>query len=195
MLDNTNQTYKENNLFTTDYRLRPPWEKEWFWIKTNFHICKYTGKIPLFGSAVNINIEKFKEYENKIEYQLSHDSLTRLLNRRGLATELPKVLTNKNRKALGIMDLDDFRKANESMGHDYGNKMICEIAERISSALPVDSIAARLSGDEFLVCFEYDSDNRLKTICRKILKKLNLLMNMALHILQVWVLHYSRVTL
>ncbi len=172
MLENINKPYDKNNIFIIDYRLKLPWVNQWTWTKTSFHISSYKGRTPLTAVAVNINIERYKEYEKEIEFQLCHDTLTNLLNRRGLAQELPSILAKNKPHAVCIMDLDNFRKTNEKRGHEYGNKILSDISLKINDALPADSIAARLSGDEFLVCFPYENDKQLKNICKKILKKI-----------------------
>jgi len=173
ILNSTNHKYDRNNMFESEYRIRAPWKEKWSWIRTNFCIKEYEGKVPKSGTAVNSSIEKYKEYEKEIHYSLNHDAITGLLNRKGINEELEKAIGSWKSYAMGIMDLDDFRRINESGGHDHGNSMIREVASRISTSLPEGAVAGRLSGDEFLVCFEYTTEARLNSSCRRILRSVN----------------------
>ncbi len=172
ILENTSRIYEDDNLLSCEYRLRLPWKSKWEWTRTNLCISCYKGKIPLKAVAVNINIERYKEYEKKLEYRLTHDSLTDLLNRKGLECDLTVLWAKETPHALCILDIDDLRRANESLGHENGNRMLRVISDRIRESLPDDAVAARLSGDEFLVCFPFTTNTNLTAICKRIIKRI-----------------------
>ena len=110
--------------------------------------------------------------KKKLEYRLTHDRLTDLLNRKGLECDLTVLWAKETPHALCILDIDDFRRANESLGHENGNRMLRVISDRIRESLPDDAVAARLSGDEFLVCFPFTTNTNLMAICKRIIKRI-----------------------
>jgi diguanylate cyclase (GGDEF)-like protein len=88
-------------------------------------------------------------------FQLANlDSLTGLANRRAFFAQLEKELAaarfNGTRLALGVMDLDGFKPVNDLYGHSVGDRLLVQVAERLSGLLKA-STAFRLGGDEFAI--------------------------------------------
>lgn len=83
------------------------------------------------------------------------DSLTGLANRRGcegaLENTLARAKRGDNRFAVLLLDLDDFKTINDSMGHDIGDQILVRIALRIKSVVREGDLVCRLGGDEFVV--------------------------------------------
>lgn len=83
------------------------------------------------------------------------DSLTGILNRRGIEERLEHALTvaQEGRMPLSVLviDCDDFKEINDRAGHEFGDSLLCEIADVLTGALPEGAVAARLGGDEFVV--------------------------------------------
>lgn len=79
------------------------------------------------------------------------DSITLLLNRRGYMEEVEKRLSSGTRTYLLSVDVDDFKTVNDTLGHDVGDELLCQVAARISSVLSPTDIAARIGGDEFMI--------------------------------------------
>ena len=77
------------------------------------------------------------------------DALTGLPNRRMLLETLAAAHARDVGGAVLLMDLDRFKPVNDAYGHAAGDAVLCEIADRLRSALPRDAVAARLGGDEF----------------------------------------------
>ena len=75
------------------------------------------------------------------------DELTTLPNRRRLISEIPSFATRKG--SLLLLDLDGFKPVNDSYGHEVGDKVLQQVAQRFSRALPSTALLARLGGDEF----------------------------------------------
>lgn len=90
------------------------------------------------------------------------DSLTRLGNRRAffaeLETELARAQANGVRLALGVMDLDGFKPVNDLYGHSVGDRLLAEVAARLSTTLTA-STAFRLGGDEFAIIAPLPPEN------------------------------------
>jgi diguanylate cyclase (GGDEF)-like protein len=75
------------------------------------------------------------------------DELTTLPNRRRLISEIQNFATRKG--SLLLLDLDGFKPVNDSYGHDVGDKVLQQVAQRFTRALPNSALLARLGGDEF----------------------------------------------
>jgi diguanylate cyclase len=75
------------------------------------------------------------------------DELTTLPNRRRLISEIQSFATRKG--SLLLLDLDGFKPVNDSYGHDVGDKVLQQVAQRFTRALPNNALLARLGGDEF----------------------------------------------
>ena len=90
------------------------------------------------------------------------DSLTGLANRRGffvdLEVELEKARAGGKRLALGVMDLDGFKPVNDLYGHSVGDRLLVEVANRLSATL-TGSTSYRLGGDEFAIIAPLPSEN------------------------------------
>ncbi|MCH7694965.1 MAG: EAL domain-containing protein [Proteobacteria bacterium] len=84
-----------------------------------------------------------------------YDSLTELPNRNMLYDRLSQEISRSKRErvsfALMFLDLDRFKKINDSLGHDVGDELLCAVAKRLLEKVRKEDIVARLGGDEFVV--------------------------------------------
>ena len=97
-------------------------------------------------------------------YLANHDSLTGLKNRYFFINYLQDMMASlqgeKTWSYLLLIDLDHFKTINDSLGHDIGDRLLQDVASRITDQKHVDSLLARLGGDEFVVVgLEYDNKN------------------------------------
>ncbi|MDP6953485.1 MAG: diguanylate cyclase, partial [Alphaproteobacteria bacterium] len=81
------------------------------------------------------------------------DSLTGLPGRAGFLACLRDAvaLADRGKVALLLIDLDHFKTVNDTLGHAVGDRLLCEVAARLSACLPADGFVARIGGDEFAV--------------------------------------------
>ena len=93
----------------------------------------------------------------RLRYQSTHDALTGLANRVLAAEELGGMLSRNaggSTVAVISLDIDDFKDVNDSLGHGVGDRLLYAVADRIKESLAFGDIAARSSGDEFVVVLE-----------------------------------------
>ncbi|WP_424766943.1 diguanylate cyclase domain-containing protein [Paenibacillus sp. sgz302251] len=111
-------------------------------------------------------------------YLASHDLLTGLSNRAAFENALTLSMEKNKKKgkktALLHIDLDNFKKVNDSLGHDAGDSFLKEVANRIRSIVHLQGdITARIGGDEFVVILnQIDDEHAASQIARKIIKEL-----------------------
>ena len=93
------------------------------------------------------------ELLDRLRHESLHDPLTKLPNRMKFQRELEARLGQVPQPdlAVGILDLDSFKEVNDTLGHQEGDRLLCEIALRMEAALGGDDLVARLGGDEFAV--------------------------------------------
>ncbi|MCF6330973.1 MAG: diguanylate cyclase [Sulfurimonas sp.] len=117
-----------------------------------------------------------RENEKKIFNQANYDELTGLPNRsNGMAIlnhELKVAKRNKNMLALMFIDLDGFKKANDTLGHEFGDGVLKEISQRFLGCVREVDNVIRIGGDEFIIIFPniHNVDN-IKNIAKKIVQK------------------------
>src|ERR1700710_1249024 len=88
----------------------------------------------------------------ELEYRANHDPLTGLANRALFRRKLDQAVGGDERRwGVLLLDLDDFKDVNDSLGHDAGDVLLIEVARRPRRALPDEALPARLGGDEFAV--------------------------------------------
>jgi diguanylate cyclase (GGDEF)-like protein len=93
-----------------------------------------------------------------MEAMALRDTLTGLPNRRALMQALPEALRRANRSrqscAVFFLDLDRFKQVNDRYGHDEGDELLRQFAERVGGAVRKTDTVGRLAGDEFVVILE-----------------------------------------
>jgi len=117
---------------------------------------------PLFDSDEFVGcVVSFQDVSEKyrlkeeVEWQAWHDALTNLPNRTLLQDRFRLAVSNANRSnsmiAVCVLDLDNFKPINDSYGHDYGDKVLVEVARRLMTSVRSDDTVARFGGDEFVL--------------------------------------------
>ena len=139
---------------------------------TNLIITAFHMAIIIYVLTKRLNRMSRKNFltQKKLEYIRSHDMLTSLMNRYRAQTflslcEIEK--TNENTEyAIAILDIDDFKKINDTYGHDCGDFILKSYTQELRKKLPIENKIARWGGEEFLIIFPritdetiYDLDN------------------------------------
>lgn len=105
------------------------------------------------------DITERKKTEKKVEKLAFYDPLTNLPNRRMLTERLSmcveRVKRTKKTGVLFFLDLDNFKRINDSLGHSAGDELLVEVAKRLGSVIRTTDTIARVGGDEFVILLEY----------------------------------------
>jgi len=125
------------------------------WITENAREVRDADGNLMFYEGTVEDITERKNYEQQIEYQATHDSLTGLPNRTLLADRLQQCISFADRYhskvAVAFVDLDQFKMINDSMGHHIGDEMLVTMAARLAACVRDSDTVVRLGGDEFVL--------------------------------------------
>ncbi|HET7765717.1 MAG TPA: EAL domain-containing protein [Burkholderiales bacterium] len=132
------------------------------------------GRISRLRERLRTSNEDLRSALGAVRQMATHDHLTGLPNRVLFNEELQRALARAERHArpvtLFFMDLDRFKNINDTLGHQFGDRVLQEAAKRLSSCVREGDIIARLGGDEFVLLVEELGDPAALTeIARKLL--------------------------
>jgi len=124
-----------------------------------------------YGAVMRDISERRREAE-RIRYLAEHDTLTGLANRHALYEHLNAALaaadTAQRKIALVVLDLDKFKQINDTLGHAWGDRLLCAVAQRLAALVESTGLVARLSGDEFAVVISgADAPAQAATLCER----------------------------
>jgi len=97
---------------------------------------------------------ELQQTQDKLSHQANYDELTGLPNRRYILNHLNKIIEQtceENQIVVMLIDLDYFKRVNDTLGHAAGDELLQQAAKRLKQAIGSDNTVARLGGDEFLV--------------------------------------------
>ena len=145
------------------------------WISENARAVKDVNDVVLFYEGTVVDITERKQHEEELQYQASHDILTGLPNRMLLMDRIERAVSRAKREtqkvAVVFVDLDNFKLINDSLGHHVGDRLLLEMASRLSSCIRNQDTVARLGGDEFvLVLTEQLDEPGVTHIIRRLLE-------------------------
>lgn len=146
-------------------------------------IFKFTDELDVVEDAANNLARQLESFDGqmaintaKLEKMAMFDVLTGLPNRNMLTFQIEKQLAGSIRDdrlvTLMFMDLDDFKKVNDSHGHDVGDKLLKAAAMRISKPIRESDIASRFGGDEFVILLSnIESKKHVDTVAKKLIEE------------------------
>ena len=160
-VDGFQAAFRDRQPFSVEYRLRRA-DGEYRWI-VDAGIPRFTpdGSFAGYiGSAIDIT--ERRQTEERLRYLAMHDPLTTLPNRELFQDRLNQALARSQRSggivAVMMLDLDHFKKINDTLGHAKGDLVLQAVAERLKDCVRKNDTVARLAGDEFTFVFEGLSD-------------------------------------
>lgn len=101
-----------------------------------------------------VDFSQVAELSRKLELQAYQDPLTGAFNRRYLNEVAPTMIAESEETLVVVVDLQDFKGVNDTYGHDFGDKLLCHVANALTEVSPLGSLVVRLGGDEFVVLVE-----------------------------------------
>jgi diguanylate cyclase (GGDEF)-like protein len=113
-------------------------------------------------TSLSDEVDVYRQAEVRAQHLAMTDPLTNLFNRRAVKEKTTELSARASRRGKSIaflmIDLDGFKKINDLYGHDSGDQLLREVADRMREVVPPSSIIARLGGDEFGVCLVFEPE-------------------------------------
>ncbi len=134
--------------------------------------------------------EQLDENRKRLHYLAHHDPLTELPNRLLFNERMDQAMIKADRYvhqvALLFLDLDRFKRINDSLGHEVGDQLLCHVAQLLKGSVRKADTVSRLGGDEFLILLEkVDDINQAAGMAERILEKLNQPLEVGEYTLQI----------
>lgn len=147
-----------------------------------WHRARYKSIVGISGKVIRIigriyNVDKEKRLYSQLEEKTRRDPMTKLLNKQALREEVEAFFSEKpeGTHAFMVIDIDNFKKINDTFGHFFGDAVIKEISEKITERFRGLDIIGRVGGDEFVVCMKYTTVEHAKakaeSLCESVQKK------------------------
>ncbi|MCF6147633.1 MAG: EAL domain-containing protein [Candidatus Kuenenia sp.] len=158
---------------------QPPYELEIYHKDGSIRILQLQ-EVPVFDHEKKVlsiegiakDITGIKISQSQLIFLADHDPLTCLFNRRRFKKELERCLLEAQRNhsngALLFLDLDNFKYVNDTLGHQYGDKLLIKLANILNERLRQTDILARLGGDEFAVILPHTEEKQAMCISKQL---------------------------
>jgi diguanylate cyclase (GGDEF)-like protein/PAS domain S-box-containing protein len=133
-------------------------------------------ELARINQLLSVQNQQLDQMNGHLEKLSTTDPLTKLHNRRAINERLHRLVsTDKHPSALLFVDLDNFKKTNDLYGHDIGDVLLCQVAQRLQSCVDAGDLIARFGGDEFVLLIG-DPENApppfrsyVESICARVL--------------------------
>lgn len=147
------QSQASSSPFASEFRIKAGYKIVWVLCQVMEERDAYNNIIGYVGTITDVTAQR--ESRNQIEMLAFYDPLTTLANRRLFRDRLEHAVMGAkrsgNRVALLNLDLDHFKRINDSLGHDAGDLLLTNIASRLKDCVRREDTIARLGGDEFAI--------------------------------------------
>jgi diguanylate cyclase (GGDEF)-like protein/PAS domain S-box-containing protein len=145
------------------------------WLHDRGQMVRDDDGRALVWQGVMVDITPRKSLEAELTRQASHDGLTGLANRTRLRARMERALTVAapgSTPAVLLIDLDDFKRVNDSLGHAAGDRLLEMVADRLLGATRGSDTVARLGGDEFAVLLSVRRSSEVTLVADRIVAAL-----------------------
>ena len=144
----------------TEWRLR---HADGRWIQMEVIANDLSGDPAVGGVVLTLrDVSDRRRLEEELRHRAFHDGLTDLANRVLFNDRVEQALNRIQRLgpsvSVLVLDVDDFKLVNDTLGHSAGDELLVQIGVRLKACLRRSDTAARLGGDEFAICAEFDPD-------------------------------------
>ncbi|MDD4593286.1 MAG: EAL domain-containing protein [Parabacteroides sp.] len=145
--------------------------------RKNVQLTELNEEISISEEELHRQVDELNEHRATIIEMAYHDSLTNLANRtlfiEHLNTLILKSEHSPGKFAVAFLDLDNFKRINDTLGHSIGNDLLIETAKRLTSVIRANDFLARLSGDEFsIILSDLDGTDEITQFIDKIMEQL-----------------------
>ncbi len=151
----TEDCLRDGGTLSCEYRMRCHDGSYKWLLSRGIVVARDARGEPVRMTGMITDISERKEADERIWHHANFDALTGLPNRRLFRDRLNREVVNAEREgskvALMFIDLDRFKQVNDLLGHDAGDLLLKEAAQRITSCVRVSDTVARLGGDEFTI--------------------------------------------
>jgi diguanylate cyclase (GGDEF)-like protein/PAS domain S-box-containing protein len=166
VLDEVRRTNASGERFVCEYRVFAK-DGRTVWIRDESTMHAVEGR-PVHTQGYMLDITRRRQAEEELRLLAWSDSLTSLPNRALLVERLREGEVGSPRSLL-FLDLDDFKTINDSLGHPTGDRVLVELAARISDVIREGDVVARIGGDEFAVLAEITDREMLEALAARLL--------------------------
>lgn len=147
---------------------------EYYQAELTFDVIKDEQGLITQYVAVFSDISERKRREAELSRLANSDTLTGLPNRAVFMTKLGSLVTHNTAHALLVFDLDNFKKINDSLGHELGDTLLCKLAERLHNNKVFRQKLYRLGGDEFAILLDNTNDiHAITTVAKLLMTQIN----------------------
>lgn len=167
-----NHVNNKTIIYKSEFRMKI-YDGTYIWISVRGKALRDSeGKVlKLSGSITDITDRK--NSEDKIKFMAYYDDLTKLPNRtffmNNLKQELKITKLQNSKGAVFFIDLDNFKNINDSMGHDYGDKLLIYLAKQMELLISEKDTICRLGGDEFILLHPYYEEAEVESYAKALL--------------------------
>ena len=167
----------ETATYTNEHRILCK-DGTWKWVLTRGMVISRDAQgLPLRMIGTHTDISDRKDAEAQVWKQVNFDTLTGLPNRRMLRQRLDNAIRRSQQLqqnlAILFIDLDHFKEVNDTLGHDSGDLLLVQAAQRILDSVAANNTVARMGGDEFTVVLcDTQSTEQVEGVMHRILESL-----------------------
>jgi diguanylate cyclase (GGDEF)-like protein/PAS domain S-box-containing protein len=142
------------------------------WVRDEGSYARRADNDRVLVEGVLLDITERRQAEEGLRYAVDHDELTGLANRRRFADELRRRRIEDGRGALVLLDLDDLKYVNDSLGHAAGDDLLRSVSLALDAVMRPGEFLARIGGDEFTILLDVSTEKaarrRLAAILRAV---------------------------
>lgn len=140
-----------------------------------YKVISFNEDLKVANEELENTIDRLQQSEAYITYMAEHDALTEIYNRRKFVNVLETQLSSGKTGSVLLLDIDNFKNINDTLGHVYGDKVLISISKGLIDAVDDNVYVFRFGGDEFIVLLMDETDTECVDICVKnIVKHLKL---------------------
>jgi diguanylate cyclase (GGDEF)-like protein/PAS domain S-box-containing protein len=144
------------------------------WISLSTTIVRDGESKPMYLLSQMQDISERKEQERRLTHRASHDELTGLPNRGVLEDRMLLAFNRqrRDRKPISVLylDLDGFKRVNDTHGHDAGDYLLVAVAKRLTALVRPTDVVSRLGGDEFAILCEAMNEDGATQLAKRIVE-------------------------